>query len=287
MLSRPHVAINFIQSVKAYTNAKIIYDTVDLHYLREMRRAGIEADPERKREAEELATAWKQKELFLANEADVTLVVSSTEKTLLENEAAFSGKVSVVSNVHTVEAPGNGFEDRSGLMFIGGFDHTPNEDAVLWFVDVIFPDLQKRIPNLQFTIVGSNPSERVKALASGCITVTGYVADVSPFFRNARVFVSPLRYGAGVKGKIGQSMAYGLPVVTTSMGAEGMGLMDGVNALITDGPADFCRKVEQVYNDKVLWEKISDNGRQVIENHFSPDVIKEKFHLACSGGVCD
>ncbi|MFH0729723.1 MAG: glycosyltransferase [Pseudomonadota bacterium] len=286
LLSRPHVAINFIHSVKAYTNAKIIYDTVDLHYLRETRRAGIEADPERRREAGELAAAWKQKELFLANEADVTLVVSPAEKTLLENETAFNGKVSVVSNVHTIEARGNGFEEREGLMFIAGFDHTPNEDAVMWFVEAIFPDLQKRIPNLRFTIVGSNPSERVRALASESITVTGYLADVSPFFRNAKVFVSPLRYGAGVKGKVGQSMAHGLPVVTTSMGAEGMGLIDGVNALITDDADEFCRKVEALYNDKALWEKISDNGLRVIEKHFSPDVIKEKFHLACSGGVC-
>lgn len=277
VLSRPHVAIQFIHTLKAHTTAKIIYDTVDLHYLRETRRVDIEHDPERKREAQASAREWKRKELFLANQSDLTLVVSPVEKDLLEKEAAFTGRVSVVTNVHAAEACDTGFDARAGLMFIGGFLHDPNEDAVVWFVETIFPILRKQLPDLHFTIVGSHPTERVKALASEHITVTGYVADVTPFFEKSRVFVSPLRYGAGVKGKIGQSMAYGLPVVTTGIGAEGMGLVDEVDAIIADDEATFAGKVLQVYQDQALWEKLSVNGRRTVAEQFSPEVTRRKL----------
>lgn len=277
VLSRPHIAIAFIHSLKAHSTAKIIYDTVDLHYLRETRRVEIEPDPERKREAQSLAREWKHKELFLANQSDLTLVVSPVEKEILEKEAAFTGRVTVVTNVHAAEACNTGFDERAGLMFIGGFLHDPNEDAVIWFVETIFPILRKQLPELHFTIVGSHPTERVKALASKHITVTGYVADVTPFFEKSRVFVSPLRYGAGVKGKIGQSMAYGLPVVTTEIGAEGMGLVNEVNAMITDDESTFAGKVLAVYRQKPLWEKLSVNGRRTVAEQFSPEVTRRKL----------
>lgn len=268
ILSRPHIAEGMIYAARSFSKAKIIYDTVDLHYVREGRRV--------RQEAEKAESEWKKRELWLANQADYTLVVSGVEKELLEKESV-SSMISVITNIHSLEKSGHGFEKRSGLMFIGGFMHAPNEDAMIWFVEEIWPKIKKKIGDAHFYIVGSHPPERIRALASSDITVTGFVEDVSPFFEKTRVFVSPLRYGAGVKGKIGQSLSFGLPVVTTHIGAEGMGLVDGANSLIADDADSFANKVIDLYSDSDLWSRLAEGGRRLIERRFSPDIMRENL----------
>lgn len=268
LLSRPHIAEGMIYAAKNWSKAKIIYDTVDLHYLREGRKA--------RQEAERAELEWKRRELGLANQADYTLVVSGVEKELLENEG-INSNVSVITNIHSLENVSKKFEERSGVMFIGGFMHTPNEDAMIWFVDEIWPFIDKGIKDAHLYIVGSHPSDKIRALASENITVTGFVEDVTPFFTRSRVFVSPLRYGAGVKGKIGQSLSYGLPVVTTHIGAEGMGLVDGDNCLIADDVNEFASKVIELYNNESLWERLAEGGRKLIDARFSPECMRENL----------
>jgi GT2 family glycosyltransferase/glycosyltransferase involved in cell wall biosynthesis/2-polyprenyl-3-methyl-5-hydroxy-6-metoxy-1,4-benzoquinol methylase len=264
-LSRPHVAMNFICAARKLTNARIIYDTVDLHFLREGRRAKIEM--------EKVSRHYKDMELFLAHQADDVLVVSDVEKQILEKEG-LEGKVSIISNIHAAEKTYRPFDQRKGLMFIGGFEHLPNEDGIVWFVKSILPLIREKLPGIPLFIVGSRPTETVKGLSSKNITVTGYVEDVRPYFEEARVFVCPLRYGAGVKGKIGQSMAYGLPVVMTTVGAEGIDLVDGRDALIADDEHDFAEKVARLYQNRALWESLSLSGIELIEKKFSPQVVK-------------
>jgi len=261
IMSRPATAKKYLQLVKKFSDAQTIFDTVDLHFVREQRRLELEV------------AQWRNLEFFLAEEADTTLVVSPTELEILAGEH-FADKVAVVSNIHSLEPCVAGFEERHGLMFIGGFAHPPNEEGILWFIEYVLPVVKRKLPNVHLTIVGSDPSERLKALESEGITVTGFVEDVSGYFNNSRVFVSPLLHGAGVKGKIGQSFSYGLPVVTTSIGAEGMQLQDGHNALISDSETEFARKVIELYTDKFLWQKISTNSRQVIKEQFSTDAIR-------------
>lgn len=261
LMSRPATAKKYLALVKKYSRAQTIFDTVDLHFIREQRRLELEVQQ------------WKNLEFFLAEETDTTLVVSPTEKELLADES-FADKVAVVSNIHSLEPCLKGFDERQGLMFIGGFGHPPNEEGIVWFIEYILPIIRKKIPDLHLTIVGSEPTEQVLAQQNDFITVTGYVEDVSGFFNDSRVFVSPLLHGAGVKGKIGQSFSYGLPVVTTSIGAEGMSLTDGHNALITDSETEFANKVIGLYTDKFLWHKISTNSRQVIQDQFSTDTIR-------------
>ena len=265
-LSRPHVAVNFIYAAKTHTKARIIYDTVDLNFVREKRKAVIEA--------QKSSQYWKDMELFLAHQADETLVVSPVEKEILEEEG-LEGKISVVTNIHTPESSYKPFDQRKGLMFIGGFVHLPNEDGIVWFVESIFPLIERKLSDVALYIVGSHPTERVKSLASSRVIVTGYVQDVGPYFQKARVFVCPLRYGAGIKGKIGQSMSYGLPVVTTPIGAEGMGLTDGHDALIADDEEAFAQKVIKVYQDRKLWENLSLNAMALIEKNYSPAAVRK------------
>ncbi len=261
LMSRPATAKKYLHLVKKYSNARTIFDTVDLHFVREQRRLELEVQQ------------WKNLEFFLAEETDNTFVVSPTEKEILAGEN-FADKVAVVSNIHSLEPCVKGFEQRHGLMFIGGFAHPPNEEGIIWFVEFILPLIRKNIPDLHLTIVGSDPTEALKAIQSSYVTVTGYVEDVSGYFNDSRVFVSPLLHGAGVKGKIGQSFSYGLPVVTTSIGAEGMQLTDGHNALIADSETEFASKVIELYTDKFLWQKLSTNSRQVIREQFSTATIR-------------
>lgn len=275
LLSRPHIAVDFIYAAKTLSKARIIYDTVDLSFVREGRRVRVEA--------EEVIEYWKGIELFLSSQADDTLVVSPVEKEILEKEG-FQGKVSVVSNVHSLEPCSSPFEQREGLMFIGGFLHLPNEDGIAWFVEQILPIIRHTIPEVNLYIVGSHPTDKVKSMASPDVFVTGYVEDVGPYFERARIFVCPLRYGAGVKGKVGQSMSYGLPIVTTTIGAEGMGLTDGHDALIADDERIFAEKVIKAYQDRRLWEGLSLNARALVEQTYSPDAVKGALQSILGGG---
>lgn len=261
LLSRPATARHYLELVNKYTTARTIFDTVDLHFVREQRRLELEVQQ------------WKDLEFYLANNTDHTFVVSPTEKALLSGET-FANKVAVVSNIHSLEPCEKSFEERSGLMFIGGFAHPPNEEGILWFIDYVLPQIRDKLPDIHLTIIGSNPTEAVLAKASDTITVAGFVEDVTDAFNDARVFVSPLLHGAGVKGKIGQSFSYGLPVVTTSIGAEGMHLEDGHNALIADTETTFADRIVALYTERTLWQKLSVNGRKVITEQFSPATIR-------------
>jgi len=131
--------------------------------------------------------------------------------------------------------------------------------------------------NIKFYIIGSYPTKRVNSLASDNIIITGYVHDVSNYFETSKVFVAPMRYGAGVKGKIIHSMSYGLPTVTTTIGAEGLGLENGNNAFIADSPEEFARRIIELYKNGETWNKISKNSFTWMRNNFTPEVAKEKL----------
>jgi glycosyltransferase involved in cell wall biosynthesis len=162
------------------------------------------------------------------------------------------------------------------MVFIGGFDHLPNVDGMLWFVHEVMPLIRQRWPG-RLTILGSNPPPEVRALSSEDVTVTGYQADVGPFFRAAAVFVAPLRYGAGVKGKVGHAMSFGVPVVTTRIGSEGMGIVDGRHALVRDDPATFAQAVVQLATDADLWKCVSAAGVMLVTERFSPAQMRVRL----------
>ncbi|MBU1565772.1 MAG: glycosyltransferase family 4 protein [Proteobacteria bacterium] len=266
ILCRMDAARQYLDIIMALTDVKIVFDTVDLHHLREEREARILN--------RDVDNTIKSQELHYARCADEVLVVSPIEKEIFELEG-LKEKVSIVTNVHTLQPLYRSFTERAGLMFIGGFEHQPNVDGIIWFVQKIFPIIQNQIPGIHLDIVGSHPPAPVLSLGSADIAVTGYVVDVIPYFNKARVFISPLRYGAGVKGKIGQSMAFKLPVVTTAIGAEGMYLEDSYNAMIADDEELFAQKVIKLYQDQTLWELISHRAGMVIQQYFSPEVVKK------------
>lgn len=244
--------------------AKIVLDTVDLHYVREQRLADIENSPSLKQAAEKT----RQQELKLVAQADVTLVVSPVEKVLLAQELP-NADVRVLSNIHEPQPPGPTFSERRGLLFVGGFRHPPNVDAMKWFLEEIWPLVHGQRPGLTVTVVGSNMPDTLKALAVPGVDMRGFVPDMEPLLKSARVSIAPLRYGSGVKGKINQAMAWGVPVVATPMAAEGMGLLDGSQILIAETAQDFANSIIALYSDEALWNRLSAGGRENVERNFS------------------
>ena len=147
---------------------------------------------------------------------------------------------------------------------------------VCYFLREIFPLVTAEIET-RLWVIGEEPPEEIRAFQSPSVIVTGYVPRVEEYFRRARVFVSPLRYGAGMKGKNGHAMAFGLPLVTTSIGAEGMDLADGEHALIRDGAEAFAGGIVALYNDPMLWERLSTRSQQRVRERWSPDAIRPRL----------
>ncbi len=266
ILSRAEIAARHMAVARRLARrAKIVFDTVDLHFLREERSARLQ----QAHGAHAAAVRRKRQELELVRAADMTLVVSPIERELIGAECP-DADVRILSNILPLdERPIPGHGGRRTIVFIGGFEHPPNTDAVLYFARDIFPMVAERIPEAVFQVIGSSPTPEVLKLAGSRIEVLGYVPDVGPYFDQARLSVAPLRYGAGVKGKVNQSMALGVPVVLTSMAAEGMGLVHGQHALIADDDASFASAMVHVWTSSELWEQLSRSGRQHLREHFS------------------
>jgi glycosyltransferase involved in cell wall biosynthesis len=251
----------------------IFYDTVDIHFIREQRQAEIENDPG----LVALAQATKRKELYNCKMADNVITVTEDDGYHLQEELP-ELHFSVIPNIHQLQPlPETSFEQREGLVFIGNYDHPPNEDAVYYFVENVLPKIHANLPNICLYLIGSNMKDKMNALAGDDVKVVGWVDRVEPEFAKRRVFVSYLRYGAGMKGKLGQALSLGLPIVTTTIGAEGMGLVEEETALIADDPASFAEAVCRLYTDSALWEKLSRQGRDYIEQHFGEMAVRDKL----------
>lgn len=264
LLSRADTATDMLDQARRHCpNAFIVFDTVDLHFLRELRLAELTGDPTLRRTAQNR----RRQELELMRRADLSLVVSEVERALLAQEAS-QLKVEVVSNIYPVEGCARPFAQRRGLLFIGAFAHPPNTDAVLFLCHEIMPRLRSMLPGVQLTIIGSDPPRAVICCGAHDIAVLGHVPNLTPLLASSRISVAPLRYGAGVKGKINLSLAHGLPVVATSVGAEGMHLVDGESVLIADQAETFAAAVARLDSDESLWQRLSDGGLRVTEEYF-------------------
>lgn len=273
VVSRPLTAVSFIDKIKAYSSAKIFYFAHDLHFLREMRRAEVIKDAKVK----DLAIKLKSLELSVAMRSDVTLVFSEFEKKTLERENP-NLNVEVMPWIQNVNHAGASFETRNNLMFIGSFRHLPNVDGILWFVKEVFPKVKKHFSDISLFIVGSDPTPEIEALTSNDdIIVTGYVPDVTPYFSKSKIFIAPLLYGAGIKGKIVEAMSHGLPVVTTSLGAEGLNVEHGRTVFIADTPADYVDSIVTLYASKDVWSQISDSAVEHVRLNFSSDRARKTF----------
>jgi len=272
MLCRHYVAAETLALAKRHApQARIVFDTVDLHYLRESRAADLAGDGMLHRSASHTRT----REQDVIRASDVTLVVSPVERDLLAREMP-EQRVEILSNLHETHGGGLPFQDRRDLVFVGGFRHPPNVDAVRWFVESVFPRIARSLPGIRFHCIGSDPPSGIKDLAQvEGVIVHGYVADIASYMEGCRIAVAPLRFGAGVKGKVNLSMAYGQPVVATSCAVEGMHLNHGVDVLVADDAKAFADEVIALYGDEDRWQRLSRDGLENIQRHFSLDAARE------------
>ncbi|HEV7677204.1 MAG TPA: glycosyltransferase [Candidatus Dormibacteraeota bacterium] len=272
MVSRAMVAEELMDQVRThFPSAVVVYDTVDLHFVREGRRLDMVGSGEA-----EAIERTRTIELRAIRAADITAAITPTEAQTIA-EVVPGSRVVVLPNVHEIpEAPRPAFGARSDLLFIGGFDHDPNVDAVHQLVREILPRIRETVP-ARLWVVGSKPPPEIAAYHGDEVVVTGFLEDVAEYFRMARVFVAPLRYGAGMKGKIGHALSMGLPTVTSTIGAEGMGLEDGRHALIRDDPMAFAAAVVQLYQDRETWETLSREGLELVRREWTPEAMRSRL----------
>ena len=264
--SRHYVLAPLLARLRHYAEqALLVFDTVDLHYLREQREAELLADAQ----LAEQASATRAQELRLIAQVDVSLVVSPVEQALLEKEVP-GADVRVLSNIHGLHGRGPAWSERSGLLFVGGFQHLPNVDAAHWLAAEIFPRIRAALPDIELHLIGSRMPESIIQLQdSPGIVVHGFVEDLEPHLRSARISLAPLRYGAGVKGKVNQAMSYGLPVVATPCASEGMFLEHERDVLIAADAERFAEEVVRLDQNEALWNRLARGGLANVEAHFS------------------
>jgi O-antigen biosynthesis protein len=272
-LNRPHISINFIDFFKQYSTAKIIYYGHDLHFLREQKKYEVEKDSAILEESEK----WKKIELYLFGKSDVILTPSTDEQVMIKKlDPQFNVQLMRPYIYPAVQPPQTNFSIRQDILFVGGFGHLPNVDGVLWFVNEVWPIIKAGIPSARFIVAGSNPPAAVKALSSNEILIRGYVADdeLERLYSSCKLAVIPLRYGAGVKGKTVEAMRFGLPLITTQFGVEGLpGDYSFIH--VADSSGAFAEATINLYRDERALTCCSMKSVEYISNNFSEKVAQD------------
>jgi GT2 family glycosyltransferase/glycosyltransferase involved in cell wall biosynthesis len=255
--------------------AAVLFHLHDLHFRRLEREAEVSGKAGKRAQAQ----ALRARELAISDAADCAILHSPVEQEFLTRE--LPGLPAVVWPYMTdIADRGPDFQDRRDYLFLGGFGHTPNVDSALFFAREIWPLLRKRTPGAKFHIVGANAPAEVRALEGADIIVHGWVDELKPAFDAARVFVAPLRYGAGVKGKIATAMAHGLPVVGTTIALEGMGYRAGEHVLQADAPQAFAEAAARLHTDDALWRRLSIAGHEIVAKYNSIEAGREALERA-------
>jgi O-antigen biosynthesis protein len=275
LLNRPHISIKYIDFLRSKTNAKIFYYGHDLHYVRELKEYEVTKDKNKLK----IADQWKKTEYTLFRKSDVILTPTLKEKELIVPD--FKNKqVEVLPAFFYPEiaAPITNFNERKNILFVGGFTHTPNVDAVLWFVENVFPAVRKQHPDIQFIIVGSNMPSNIADLGSDNIIIKGFVSDdeLKELYAGVQIAIMPLRYGAGLKGKTVEAMSKGIPLVSTSFGLEGI---QGIEHLLTacDKEEEFARAIIDLYDNTNKLQQLSAEIVKYAKRHFTKDSAKMFF----------
>lgn len=277
-LNRPHISIKYIDFIKENTDIKIIYYGHDLHFLREKREYDITHDSKHLVDSD----YWKEIELNLMHKSDKVYYPSHVEETLIKSiDKNIDVKAINAYVFDNIDVSANfDSKNRDGIMFVGGFNHRPNVDAVLWFIENVYSNLKNNIP---FYVVGSNPPKEILELKKvPGVIVKGYVSDneLDNLYSHCKIAVVPLRYGAGIKGKVIEAMSKGMPIITTSTGAEGINEIEKILPVV-DNPNDFLKELMLLYNDDSRLENISLKERKYINNNFGTEsawkIIEKDF----------
>ncbi|WP_413625510.1 glycosyltransferase [Luteibacter sp. Lutesp34] len=276
ILCRHTVAAQYESLVRQHApGAKLIFDTVDLHFLREERAAERSGNTALARQAR----ASRRQELALVEKADTTFVVSEYERDMLCRLMP-GARVALLSNIHEVYGREAGFRGRRDLLFIGGYGHPPNADAMHWMAEDILPALRQVVSDARIWVAGDVPDAERRALSDAGLDMLGRVPDLAPLMNSVLASIAPLRFGAGVKGKVNMAMSYGLPVIGSTVAVEGMRLLDGQDVLVANDASVFATAYARLAADEALWNRLSDNALQNVRAHFSADAAMAALRKA-------
>jgi GT2 family glycosyltransferase len=266
ILCRHTIAGQYVEVVRRTApQAKVILDTVDLHFLREQRAAELDGSLALRRQAE----ASRRSELALIEQCDVSFVVSPEEQALLQRLAPHAN-VELLTNIHEVHGRQHPYAGRKDLIFIGGYSHPPNADAIHWIADELMPPLRSTFPGMKVHIVGDVPASVRDSLQHPGLEIHGRVENLTPWLNQCLASLAPLRFGAGVKGKINMAMSFGLPVIASNIAIEGMQLRNEMDVLVANEPTEVIEAVRRLSSDQDLWIRLSDAGLENVRQHFSP-----------------
>lgn len=262
-------AIKHFQGIKQhFPEAHTVIDTVDVHFAREMLMAKVHQDEK----LYEMASETRQKELNIYKQADSIWTVTDEDRAVLLTED-HRLNIDIIPNIHKFKVVNRENVEENSLLFIGNFTHQPNEDAVVYFCEDVLPLIQKEVSRLVFYIVGNGPTTIVKALVNEAVKVVGWVPDTTTWLSKCHVSVVPLRYGAGMKGKVGEAMFSGIPVVTTPVGVQGMDVVSGEEILVSDSAEEFAFNVVKLLRDEVLHKHISANAMTYMKSRYDFNVV--------------
>ena len=267
-------ATKLVEALKiSNANTNLILDTVDFHYKEYQRRYEMFGDSKDLKQANE----FLGEEEMLYRNADTVVVVTEDEKNDIQNKIFGVRKIEVVPSVHEISHVTNFYNNRKNICFVGNFGNNHNVDAVRYFIDNIFHLILRDNPVIKFHIIGNLSERYKKEFNSHNVRVIGSLKNLHKALKSYKLFVCPMTYGAGMKGKIGEAISAGIPVVTTTIGAEGFPVKNGNECLIADFPEEFAEKCNQCLKDSVLWHELQMKSRLMMAENYSPRVIENKL----------
>lgn len=249
-------------------NARIVIDSVDIIYARLFAKAKLENNTDYYAEAERIKT----RELATYAQADLIVTITPEDTDILLRDIP-NINTFIIPNIHEIHASDGEKTAYPSLIFIGIFSHEPNVDAVLYFYHEIWPEVIKNHPDAHWFIIGGNPAPQIQSLAGSNIEVTGYVPDTLPYLKKSWISIAPLRFGAGMKGKVGEAMASGIPVITTAFGAQGLNVTNGEQLLIAKNENEYSEQINNLILDKKKRDYIGKQGQIFIESHYSTKAV--------------
>ena len=226
----------------------------------------------------------------MLHSCDAHTVVSRRDQATLESSTP-SATVQVIENgvdtAYFLRKTNSGASPPCSVVFVGAMDYNANEDAVIWFADHVWPSAMQRFPELRFTIVGRKPTPGVTALTDRPgIEVSGTVPDVRPYYENALAMVVPLRWGSGTRLKILEAMAAGVPVISTTLGAEGLEASHGQEILIADSPEEMLEAIAALRDSPELRTRLADLGRRLAISKYDWAIPGERLFSIYANTLC-